>query len=97
MEQVVCVDDSLPKCVVWSGDPVVRGCVYTVRERLVSPPGFEDAGVLGVYLEEARRGVRECGTEEGYLASRFVPIRDESIEVFREIARKVPERKTERV
>lgn len=90
MEQVICVDDQNPGNGVWVGPTPKRGETYSVVGR------YACNGLEGVYIYELKTNAKHRdGTEVGYLASRFVPIKDENIEVFREIARKVPKRKTE--
>ncbi len=81
---VICVDDTLPRKGRWCGDPVEKGEIYTVREsvRFHNEDGF--------LLYEARtRFTRRDGSENGYLQSRFRPLKDSSLDVFREIVRDV--------
>lgn len=88
MEQVMCIDDRLPKRGFWSGDPVIKNEIYTIKAS--NDVGHDDRGWL---LEEVRGGTSHSGREKGYRADRFVPINDKSIEIFREMDRKIFKRK----
>jgi len=82
MEQVVCINDDLPRRGIWRGDAVVKGRVYTVRGRCSQD---------GVLLLEASVGAD--GLEVGYKPSRFSPVRKTNIEIFRAIDREVFKKK----
>lgn len=85
MEQVVCVNDGLPKCGYWPGDPVVKGVVYTVSETRVNP--FTQQ--IGYSLDGLSQPPLSNGEPRGYLVSRFRPVRKTSIEIFRAIDREI--------
>lgn len=82
---VVCIDDkepvhplATPGCM----DGLTAGRIYTVRE--LSGPTWLD-GRPTIKLEEI---VRE--PDDGYWAHRFRPVRDTSIEIFREAVKHLP-------
>ena len=84
-EKVVCVDDKSPSDGTWGRDPLKKGEIYTIRDRHISPSGHR-----GVLLFEVATGIlREDGSEIGYLARRFAPVKETNIEIFREIDRKI--------
>ena len=86
-EQVICMNDSLPQCGYWHGDPVVRGRFYTIRGDASIP------SCLGILLNEVRsQSKHKDGRERGYRTNRFQPINDDAIEIFRKMARKAPKR-----
>lgn len=91
-EQVICVDDTdVPYLGVWGGDKPVEGHVYTIRGEMLDP---HDPDHKPLFLLQEISHEDHLGQDYGYSQSRFVPIRDSDIEIFREIARH-PERELE--
>ena len=91
MEQVICINGDIPNDPLgWEGDPVVKGQIYTIR-------GVYDYldGSLGYFLEEVSVGGFLNGDYEEYTydSRRFAPIKDDAIEIFRAIDRKIFKRK----
>lgn len=82
-QHVVCVDDteqSSPQSV--GIKPVIKGTVYTVRDFLNATPW---GGDLGVRLGEIINPLHpKWGCEYGYLISRFRPLKDSRLDVFRQ-------------
>ena len=89
-EQVICVDDSLPRTGFWSGDLLKKGEIYTIRRQFMNPYNGEDSIHL---FEISTKSVHPNGMERGYLAGRFVPIKDENLEIFRAMDRKIFKKK----
>ena len=88
VEQVICVDDSLPERGWWLGPAVVKNEIYTVRGRSGAGPD----GRKGFLLYEVTTGTfRLSGGEVGYGTDRFAPIKDTEtdISIFTEIDREV--------
>ncbi len=84
-ERVICIDDAPGEGYHWEpGREIVKGEFYTIRGRVVNMQGADC--VLLCEVGGGRYWLN--GTERGYLASRFAPIRDTSIEIFRAIDRK---------
>lgn len=82
---VVCVDDN------WGEHRnetcPIKGTVYTVREL------FCIGGVAGLWLEEIINNPRQyLGSfgEIGFMEKRFRPVRDDSIDIFRELVANPP-------
>ena len=86
-EQVICVDGSPPRN--RGADPVVKGSIYTVRGHFM-----DINGERGVWLYEVQGNLSASdGTEIGYRATRFAPIKDENLEIFRAMDRKIFDKK----
>ena len=88
-DQVICIDDSLPKHGYgWRGDAVFKGKIYTVREAFIYLP----TGDRALILEEVRSTpVANARGEVGYMADRFRPVKDSSLDIFRELVKPVLE------
>jgi hypothetical protein len=65
---------------------VYVGCVYTIRHISDTDDG------LGVWLEEVRNPLSYVGEEWGFFATRFRPVKNTSIEVFRALLSPIHER-----
>lgn len=76
-EQVICVDDSNQFI---GGDDVVKGEIYTIRRTAHDGKA--------VFLNEVYAQLND-GQEIPYWARRFAPIKDESLEIFRAMDRKI--------
>lgn len=86
-EQVICVDDTVPDWYgEWPGDPVVKGDIYIVTGRLQSHHPHDAGHPPGLLLAGFSANFR---VERGYRADRFAPIKDENLEIFRAMDRKV--------
>lgn len=85
-EQVICVDNENPGNGFWPGDRPTKGQIYTIRERVRS------GGQRGVHLHELYGGEYR-GREIAFREDRFAPIKDENIEVFRAMDRKIFDKK----
>ena len=84
-DKVVCVDDKSPSFGTWGRDAIKKGEIYTIRDSHVDPQGSS-----AILLFETSTGVfRDDGSEVGYLARRFAPVKETNIEIFREIDRKI--------
>ena len=85
-EKVVCIDDSPPRADAYGRGPMpVKGEIYTIRGRHISPYGSH-----GVLLYEITTGGWWNRRDEiGYRADRFAPVKETNIEIFREIDRKI--------
>ncbi len=80
MDRVICVDDTPHPTIGWYHDPVIKGVTYTVKS------GTEGFGVI---LYEISTRHFKFGREIGFRPDRFVPVNDDSLDVFRSIVRKV--------
>ncbi len=88
-ERVVCVDDSVPPCGYWAGDPVVLNREYTIigREMIEG-----DELVLLREIKQGGYSARIGRCLDSYFACRFRPINDDRIDIFRSIDRDVFDR-----
>ena len=85
---VVCVHDEGQEC--GPGPYVRRGLVYTVRDRHHNGrhPVLGDG--WAVWLEEIVSPSDEFGSEWGFLSSRFRPVQDSALGIFRKIEAPTP-------
>ncbi len=78
-DKVICVDDG--NQLLREGDvSIVCGKIYTVRD--IIPDWF---GARGLLLEGIQNPSTSFACERGYAINRFRPIRDDDIQIFRDI------------
>jgi hypothetical protein len=94
-EKVVCIDDT-PPWFGWYGDALVKGNVYTIKSSYYDDGNGDSGNDIGkgYILHEASTDSTytddyHLSGEIGYRASRFAPVKDTNIEIFREIDRKI--------
>jgi hypothetical protein len=77
-DKIVCMDDGL-RFEAWCAEPLYAGRVYTVRQIFIAPLGevavlVEEIITSAVYIADSQQ-------EVGFIADRFKPVRDTSLQV----------------
>lgn len=87
-DQVICIEGDNGKFEgITDADPAVKGQIYTVRRYFSDYCG----GGPAYFLWEIRGGTTGDGLECALAAEAFVPIKDSSLDIFRELAKPVLE------
>lgn len=90
-QRVVCIRQCGHKVPAGCRDAVV-GIVYTIRRVAFAPSFSSGKNVLGLWMEEVINPINpNSGCEFGFVADRFRPVKDTSIEVFRKLLAPMPE------